>query len=121
MKRGRSYPMQHTLLGGRLSAGDGYIFKRHDGHAVTIDDFVAAMEDANGQDLTQFKLWYSQAGTRSADHAALRCRQINLSNDAILPANAGKRFKITFRSYSHCIICTNGRANSVNGGCVSVI
>lgn len=38
-------------------------FERHDGQAVTCDDFRAAMADANGRDLTQFGLWYSQAGT----------------------------------------------------------
>ncbi|MCG6865992.1 MAG: aminopeptidase N, partial [Thiogranum sp.] len=38
-------------------------FDRHDGQAVTTDDFVKAMEDANGIDLGQFRLWYSQAGT----------------------------------------------------------
>ncbi len=56
--------MQHTLLGKeRYRKGMDLYFARHDGHAVTIDDFVAAMEDANGVDLTQFKRWYSQAGT----------------------------------------------------------
>ncbi|MGB5407636.1 MAG: aminopeptidase N, partial [Thiogranum sp.] len=38
-------------------------FERHDGQAVTTDDFVAAMENANDIDLAQFKRWYSQAGT----------------------------------------------------------
>jgi aminopeptidase N len=38
-------------------------FTRHDGQAVTTDDFVAAMEDANGADLQQFRRWYHQAGT----------------------------------------------------------
>ena len=38
-------------------------FERHDGQAVTCDDFRAAMADANGADLAQFGLWYSQAGT----------------------------------------------------------
>ena len=38
-------------------------FARHDGQAVTTEDFVAAMEDANGADLQQFRLWYAQAGT----------------------------------------------------------
>ena len=38
-------------------------FERHDGQAVTCEDFVKAMEDANGADLEQFRLWYSQAGT----------------------------------------------------------
>lgn len=56
--------MQHTLLGKeRYRRGMDLYFKRHDGQAVTIDDFVAAMEDANALDLTQFKRWYSQAGT----------------------------------------------------------
>lgn len=56
--------MQHTLLGAEgFRRGMDLYFERHDGQAVTIDDFVAAMEDANKVDLSQFKLWYSQAGT----------------------------------------------------------
>ncbi len=43
--------------------GTDLYFARHDGQAVTTDDFVSAMEDANGIDLTQFKRWYDQAGT----------------------------------------------------------
>ena len=43
--------------------GSDLYFERHDGQAVTIYDFVAAMEDANGVDLTLFKRWYKQAGT----------------------------------------------------------
>lgn len=56
--------MQHSLLGADTyrKATDLY-FDRFDGQAVTCDDFVQCMEDASGQDLTQFKLWYSQAGT----------------------------------------------------------
>ncbi|MFV1850063.1 MAG: aminopeptidase N [Thalassospira sp.] len=56
--------MMHTLLG-----PDGYrkgidlYFDRHDGQAVTCDDFAKAMEDANDADFTQLKRWYSQAGT----------------------------------------------------------
>jgi aminopeptidase N len=38
-------------------------FARHDGQAVTIEDWLAVFEDASGRDLSQFKLWYSQAGT----------------------------------------------------------
>ena len=41
---------------------DTYI-SRHDGQAATTDDFLAAMEDASGRDLTQFRRWYDQAGT----------------------------------------------------------
>jgi aminopeptidase N len=56
--------MLHTLLGETaFRLGSDLYFKRHDGQAVTCDDFVAAMEDASGTDLTQFRRWYSQAGT----------------------------------------------------------
>jgi len=56
--------MQHSLLGPQQyrKATDIY-FKRHDGEAVTTDDFVKCMEDASGRELEQFRLWYSQAGT----------------------------------------------------------
>lgn len=56
--------MIHTLLGADgFRKGTDLYFERHDGQAVTCDDFVKAMEDANGVDLTQFKRWYSQSGT----------------------------------------------------------
>ncbi|NVK20209.1 MAG: aminopeptidase N [Methylocystaceae bacterium] len=56
--------MMHTLLGEeKFQKGMQLYFERHDGQAVTCDDFAAAMMDASGIDLTQFKLWYSQAGT----------------------------------------------------------
>ncbi|MDE4134444.1 aminopeptidase N [Phaeobacter sp. QD34_3] len=53
----------------RLVGDDGYskaldlYFDRHDGQACTIEDWLKVFEDATGRDLTQFKLWYSQAGT----------------------------------------------------------
>jgi len=56
--------MIHTLLGPvGFRMGMDLYFDRHDGHAVTCEDFVQAMEDANKKDLGQFRLWYSQAGT----------------------------------------------------------
>lgn len=56
--------MLKTLLGwDTFRKGTDLYFERHDGQAVTTEDFVAAMEAVSGQDLTQFKLWYSQAGT----------------------------------------------------------
>jgi len=56
--------MYQTLLGVEgFRKGMDLYFKRHDGQAVTCDDFLSAMADANGRDLTQFKNWYSQAGT----------------------------------------------------------
>ena len=56
--------MIETILGrDGFRKGMDLYFKRHDGQAVTTDDFVQAMADANGADLTQFKNWYEQAGT----------------------------------------------------------
>lgn len=56
--------MVRTLLGVEgFRKGSDLYFQRHDGQAVTCDDFIKAMEDANGVDLSQFKRWYSQAGT----------------------------------------------------------
>jgi aminopeptidase N len=56
--------MQHLLLGpARFRAGMDLYFERHDGQAVTCDDFVQAMQDASGVDLAQFRNWYSTPGT----------------------------------------------------------
>jgi len=56
--------MMRTILGPEaFRKGSDLYFERHDGQAVTCEDFVKAMEDASGIDLSQFRLWYSQAGT----------------------------------------------------------
>ncbi|OAD23201.1 aminopeptidase N, partial [Candidatus Thiomargarita nelsonii] len=56
--------MLHHLLGAEhFRKGTDCYFERHDGQAVTTDDFVKALEDANQVDFSQFRLWYSQAGT----------------------------------------------------------
>jgi len=56
--------MIHTLLGAEgFRAGMDLYFERHDGQAVTTEDFVSAMEDATGTDLRRFRHWYDQAGT----------------------------------------------------------
>ncbi|MGQ8363649.1 aminopeptidase N [Glaciecola sp. 1036] len=56
--------MLHTLLGvDGFRKGMDLYFKRHDGQAVTCDDFVQAMQDVTEVDLTQFRRWYSQSGT----------------------------------------------------------
>ncbi len=76
----------HTLLGEEgFRRGMDLYFERHDGQAVTCEDFVQAMADANQTDLTQFMLWYTQAGTPSVlvdlsydaegRTFTLRCRQ----------------------------------------------
>ena len=77
--------MMHTLLGPeKFRAGADLYFERHDGQAVTCEDFVRAMEDASGVDLEAFRTWYSQAGTprvtasvaREGDNARIRLRQM---------------------------------------------
>ncbi|MEQ1541867.1 MAG: aminopeptidase N [Novosphingobium sp.] len=56
--------MLRTLTGAeRFRNGTDLYFNRHDGEAATCEDFIAAIEDGAGIDLTQFRLWYSQAGT----------------------------------------------------------
>lgn len=60
--------MLHNLLGAeKFRKGTDCYFERHDGEAVTTDDFVKALEDANQVDFSQFRLWYSQAGTPELD------------------------------------------------------
>ena len=56
--------MLHTLLGDeKFREGSDLYFKKYDGQAVTINDFVDSMAAASGRDLTQFMHWYTQAGT----------------------------------------------------------
>jgi aminopeptidase N len=56
--------MMATILGpDAFRAGSDLYFDRFDGTAATCEDFVACMEEAGGADLTQFRRWYSQAGT----------------------------------------------------------
>lgn len=67
--------------------GTDLYFDRHDGQAVTTDDFVKAIEDANRVDLTQFKRWYSQAGTP----------QLNIATEY---DSTGQRYTLTINQ--HC-------------------
>ena len=56
--------MIHTLIGrDNFRKGMDLYFQRHDGQAVTCEDFVAAMQDASKADLGQFRRWYARAGT----------------------------------------------------------
>ena len=60
--------MIHTLVGEEnFRKGIDLYFKRHDGHAVTTDDFVEAVQDASTVDLMQFKRWFDQSGTPHLD------------------------------------------------------
>ncbi|PID43098.1 MAG: aminopeptidase N [Proteobacteria bacterium] len=60
--------MIHRLLGAEaFRKGSDHYFARHDGQAVTTEDFVVAMEEASGVDLSLFRRWYDQAGTPVLD------------------------------------------------------
>ncbi len=87
--------MVRTLLGAEgFRKGSDLYFERHDGQAVTCDDFIQAMEDATGADLTQFKRWYVQAGTP------------RLAISDAWDADAG-RYSLTFRQ--SCPATPDGR------------
>jgi aminopeptidase N len=97
--------MMRTILGPEgFRKGTDLYFSRHDGQAVTTDDFVKAIEDANGIDLSQLKLWYSQAGTpeltviRSHDAKGKTYRLTIRQTTAATPGQPEKRpFHIPIR------------------------
>ncbi|WP_313741240.1 aminopeptidase N, partial [Pseudomonas sp.] len=92
--------MVRTLLGAEgFRKGSDLYFERHDGQAVTCDDFIQAMEDATGADLTQFKRWYVQAGTpRLAVSEAWdeQAQRYNLTFRQSCPATPDGREKLPF-------------------------
>ncbi|MCL2457821.1 MAG: aminopeptidase N [Desulfobulbus sp.] len=92
--------MLHTMLGPQtFRQGMDIYFERHDGQAVTCDDFVAAMEAACGQSLDQFKRWYSQAGTPELDVGAVydpHARQLILDVAQTCPSTGEAREKEPF-------------------------
>ena len=92
--------MLHTLLGEKgFRQGCDLYFKRHDGQAVTCEDFVKAMEDANGLDLQQFRRWYSQAGTPQVSvehHHDPITRQLHLKLRQTCPATPNQTNKAPF-------------------------
>ncbi len=89
--------MIQTLLGREgFRRGMDLYFSRHDGQAVTCDDFRAAMSDANARDLKQFEHWYSQAGTprvmvTSRHDAAAQTYTLDITQSC--PATPGQETK----------------------------
>ena len=89
--------MIRTLLGHEnFRRGMDLYFARHDGEAATIEDFVRCFADVSGADLTQFMLWYSQAGTpelvATGTHDA-RARTYRLDVAQTVPATPGQPSK----------------------------
>ncbi|MGB2260411.1 MAG: aminopeptidase N [Porticoccaceae bacterium] len=92
--------MYHRLLGDELfrKATDLY-FDRHDGQAVTIEEFVKAMEDASGRDFKQFRRWYKQSGTphlKVSSHYDAAANTFTLDFSQSCPATPGQPQKQAF-------------------------
>ena len=86
-----------TLLGREtFRKGMDLCFERHDGQAVTIEDFIKCFEDASGRDLTQFSRWYHQAGTPAVTVSAAydsASRNLKLSLEQMVPPTPGQQVK----------------------------
>ena len=92
--------MYQTLLGKEgFRRGLDLYFQRHDGQAVTTDDFFAAMTDANDVDFNQFKRWYNQAGTPVLDISGVydeAAREFRLHVRQTCPETPGQADKQPF-------------------------
>lgn len=92
--------MLHTILGAEgFRKGTDLYFERHDGQAVTCDDFVKALADANNIDLSKFKRWYSQAGTPHlavTEHYDPDAKQYSLTFKQSCPATPNQPEKQPF-------------------------
>ena len=92
--------MIHTLLGSdNFRKGMDLYFERHDGQAVTTEEFVSAMEDASKVNLAQFRRWYQQAGTPEVTvteeyDSAEKVYRLTLSQKT--PATPGQDEKLPF-------------------------
>ena len=90
--------MFYNLMGPETyrKATDLY-FKRHDGQAVTCEDWAQCMEDASGLDLTQFKLWYTQAGTpevNATSHYDASAKSLTITVTQHIPDTAAQSDKL---------------------------
>lgn len=89
--------MYEAILGKEgFRKGMDLYFKRHDGHAVTCDDFLAAMSDANNEDLSAISKWYGQAGTPNLNvtgHFDEAARTYTLKFVQSIPPSPGQETK----------------------------
>lgn len=116
-----------TILGrDDFKKGMDLYFERHDGDASTVEDFVKCFEDASGKDLSQFSLWYHQAGTpqitvsSSYDAGA---KTLSLSLEQMIPATPGQSTKEPMHiPLRFALITENGAeatASAISGGDVT--
>ncbi|MGB5091920.1 MAG: aminopeptidase N [Parvibaculum sp.] len=89
--------MIHTLAGPeKFRKGMDLYFERHDGEAATVEDFLSALADGTGLDLTQFKRWYEQAGTPeliASGHYDATAKTYTLSLSQITAPTPGQSVK----------------------------
>ena len=92
--------MIHSLLGDeKFRQGSDLYFSRHDGQAVTIEEFVGAMEEVSGKDLKQFRRWYKQSGTPQVEvesHYDAQAKTYSLSFSQSCPATPRQSHKQPF-------------------------
>lgn len=87
--------MMHTLLGDEgFRAGMDLYFDRHDGQAVTCEDFIKSMEDANQVDWSLFRNWYRQAGTPTL--------QVELLSNSNTSLDSKQNRKLSLRFTQSC-------------------
>jgi aminopeptidase N len=106
--------MIHTLLGeDKFRLGMDLYFERHDGQAITTEEFVKAMEDASGIDLKQFRRWYKQAGTPElsvADEYDSDQKIYTLHLSQSTPETPGQTSKLPFHIPVKLSLMTQGAA-----------
>ena len=113
-----------TLLGGEdFKKGMDLYFERHDGQAVTVEDYIKCFEDAAGRDLTQFSLWYHQAGTPLVTVSTAYDQakgEFTLSLEQAVPATPGQSDKKPMHiPLSFALLLDNGsiaEPKAVTGG-----
>ncbi len=100
--------MVATLLGeAAFRAGCDCYFDRHDGQAVTVEDFLAAMTDSSGVDLSLFKRWYEQSGTPEVEVEqtyAADTRELTLTLRQHCPPTPGQAKKLPFLIPIRCAL-----------------
>src|SRR5437773_3103349 len=112
--------MIRTLIGAqKFRKGMDLYFARHDGQAVTCDDFVRAMADAAGADLSQFMRWYDQAGTPvlevAGEYDAAQKRYV-LTVRQFCPPTPGQETKLPFHiPFAVGLVGPDGRALLAEG------
>ena len=112
--------MLKTIIGvAKFREGMDLYFERHDGQAVTIEDFIACFETASHKDLSQFSLWYHQAGTPTlmvTSHWDKTAKTFTLEFDQTMKATPGEsRKKAMHIPVSFALIGSNGREMKPSG------